>query len=126
MTSDRTIESLQADLDALRAEHARWVQAFGHLHAAASPSGVVRGEDPGAMAREASHVLAEVQEQLGRARGDAAQLRAMVADLFDLRDMLTEDMELLGFGKDANGKWHVWHVEYPDEGSIPLSEELVQ
>jgi hypothetical protein len=51
-------------------------------------------------------------------------LKRCLFDVLDLKDDVSEDIDLVDIGQDAEGRWIAWHVEYPEEGHICLDERV--
>lgn len=59
--------------------------------------------------------------QLERAHSEIHRLKECLADLCDLRETISEDVDLIEIGRHPDtGQWRVWHQEYPLEGSFDL------
>lgn len=60
-------------------------------------------------------------EAPGAPRTMETKLREAMADLFHLRERVSDDVEAFDIGKHPQtGEWRVWHEDYPDEGSQRL------
>lgn len=53
----------------------------------------------------------------------AAVLHRCIVDLFELREIISEDPDGVCIGQDPEGRWRAWSKDYPDEGSVVLEDK---